>query len=65
MALFFECRVECARKVLDTADIVRDAIFRQLPQDAATLYCFTKKSRPDSGGIFLVCFASLSLVKAA
>jgi len=28
MALFSECMVECARKVLDTADIVRDAIFQ-------------------------------------
>jgi hypothetical protein len=31
MALFFECMLSCARKVLDTADIVREAIFRQLP----------------------------------
>ena len=30
MALFFERMLECARKPLDTADIVRDAIFRQL-----------------------------------
>ena len=30
MALFFECMPECARKLLDTADIVRDAIYRQL-----------------------------------
>jgi len=30
MALFSECMLECARKVLDTADIVRDACFRQL-----------------------------------
>jgi hypothetical protein len=29
MALFSECSLECARKVLDTADIVRDAIYRQ------------------------------------
>jgi hypothetical protein len=27
-ALFSECMPQCARKVLDTADIVRDAIFR-------------------------------------
>ena len=25
MALFFECTLQCARKALDTADIVRDA----------------------------------------
>jgi len=30
MALFFERMLECARKPLDTADIVRDAMFRQL-----------------------------------
>jgi hypothetical protein len=30
MALFSECMPKCARKLLDTADIVRDAIFRQL-----------------------------------
>ena len=30
MALFYECMLKCARKLLDTADIVRDAIFRQL-----------------------------------
>jgi len=29
MALFSECMQGCARKVLDTADIVREAIFRQ------------------------------------
>jgi hypothetical protein len=30
MALFPECMLQCARNSLDTADIVRDAIFRQL-----------------------------------
>ena len=30
MALFYECMLKCARKVLDTADIVREAIYRQL-----------------------------------
>jgi hypothetical protein len=30
MALFSECSPKCARKVLDTADIVREAIYRQL-----------------------------------
>ncbi len=30
MALFSECSLRCARKVLDTADIVREAIFHQL-----------------------------------
>jgi hypothetical protein len=31
MALFSEGSLKCARKVLDTADIVRDAIYRQPP----------------------------------
>jgi hypothetical protein len=31
MALFSECMPLCARKGLDTADIVRDAILRQPP----------------------------------
>jgi hypothetical protein len=30
MALFSECSLECASKLLDTADIVREAIYRQL-----------------------------------
>ena len=30
MALFSECMLQCARKALDTADIVREAMFRQL-----------------------------------
>jgi hypothetical protein len=29
MALFHECMQSCARKVIDTADIVRDAMSRQ------------------------------------
>ncbi len=29
MALFHECMLKCDRKLLDTADIVRDAILRQ------------------------------------
>ena len=30
MALFYECMLQCARKLLDTADIVREAMFQQL-----------------------------------
>jgi hypothetical protein len=30
MALFSECMPECAQKMLDTADIVREAIYHQL-----------------------------------
>jgi hypothetical protein len=29
MALFFECTPKCAPKLLDTADIVRDACYQQ------------------------------------
>jgi hypothetical protein len=29
MALFYECMRMCAQKLLDTADIVREAIFQQ------------------------------------
>ena len=29
MALFCECMLKCARKPLDTADIVREAMLRQ------------------------------------
>jgi hypothetical protein len=29
MALFYECPQSCARKVIDTADIVREAIYHQ------------------------------------
>jgi probable HAF family extracellular repeat protein len=31
MALFYECMLKCTQKLLDTADIVREAIYRQLP----------------------------------
>src|ERR1700692_4339486 len=30
MALFYECMLKCARKGLDTADIVREAIYQQV-----------------------------------
>jgi hypothetical protein len=30
MALFSESMLQCAQKVLDTADIVREAIYRRL-----------------------------------
>ena len=32
MALFYECMLKCARKLLDTADIVREAMLRQSTQ---------------------------------
>jgi len=35
MALFYECTDGYAQKVLDTADIVRDAIYRQLTKESA------------------------------
>jgi hypothetical protein len=36
MALFFECRESRAPNLLDTADIVRDAILRQLEGTVVT-----------------------------
>jgi hypothetical protein len=35
MALSQECSLKCARKVLDTADIVREAMFQQLRKAGA------------------------------
>ena len=35
MALFYECMLKCAQKLLDSADIVREAMFRQLACCAA------------------------------
>ena len=37
MALFPECMPECAQKVFDTADIVREAMLRQLYIQIGTL----------------------------
>ena len=34
MALFPECLPQCARKILDTADIVRDGMFQELSRPA-------------------------------
>jgi hypothetical protein len=42
MALFSECMLECARKVLDTADIVRDAWFRHLSDESVDLSCYLR-----------------------
>jgi hypothetical protein len=36
MALFYECTPQCARKLLDSADIVGEAIFQQLTTSHAT-----------------------------
>ena len=38
MALFSECSLKCARKVLDTADIVREAMLRQPPKSGCPIY---------------------------
>ena len=37
MALFYECMLKCARKPLDTADIVREAILRHLSESQKML----------------------------
>jgi hypothetical protein len=44
MALFSECSLKCARKMLDTADIVRDASFRHSESGSA----FFPKNGPNS-----------------
>jgi TonB family protein len=43
MALFYECMPKCARKLLDTADIVRDAIFQQTTCLAATITAMVRR----------------------
>ena len=47
MALFSECTDRYAQKLLDTADIVRDAIFRQL--DSLSKQTHYLRRNPDSG----------------
>ena len=42
MALFSECMQGCVRKVLDTADIVRGAILRQLTKASMETFCFQR-----------------------
>jgi len=39
MALFFECMLLCAQKVLDTADIVREAIFANRSDIITVWHC--------------------------
>ena len=38
MALFYECLLKCARKGLDTADIVREAMLRQQSSGTADTF---------------------------
>ena len=49
MALFYECMLKCARKPLDTADIVREAMFHQPSNsDTANLQAFIDLPNPAS-----------------
>jgi len=58
MALFHECMLKCAQKLLDTADIVREAIFHQS--------CRKAISRTRSfGGLGTLKFVILNLVGQA
>ena len=50
MALFSECMPWCARKGLDTADIVRDAIYRHLLAGAAEQSLPQAEKPPGRGG---------------
>ena len=47
MALLFECMGKCCRNMLDTADIVRDACFRQLllREGVHKYLCLLKRGR--------------------
>jgi uncharacterized metal-binding protein len=49
MALFYECSLKCARKVLDTADIVRDAWLQKLCATAAGV--IERKAALGKGGL--------------
>ena len=40
MALFYECMLKCAQKLLDTADIVREAFFNNNPFETMQLHGF-------------------------
>jgi hypothetical protein len=50
MALFFECMPLCAQKVLDTADIVREAMFRQLPSVNVLFFRSSAPTSPEVRG---------------
>ena len=52
MALFYECMLKCARKVLDTADIVRDAMLQQ-PNEPATPARAGQRQRHHSRKLFI------------
>ena len=49
MALFSECMLKCARKLLDTADIVREAILRQLSAGIDTRHHRVNLMRVEAG----------------
>ncbi len=49
MALFHECTPQCAQKELDTADIVREAMFHQL----SNTYCACVTNVPPVESIFV------------
>ena len=48
MALFFECMPQSAKKALDTAGIVRDAIFCQLARRHLVLATFLVNKESDT-----------------
>lgn len=56
MALFSECTPQCARKVLDTADIVRDAMLRQMTTCSGTLLKRPKGERAGHGHLNMKVF---------
>jgi peroxiredoxin-like protein len=70
MALFYECMLKCARKPLDTADIVREAIFLQQSSDTpshslfvrewAQIRCSVMAVTSPKGSEQICCFKSFS-----
>jgi len=60
MALFYECMLKCARKLLDTADIVREAIYQQLSHS----YYRTSKHGSESSQEILDSFQRNGVIQA-
>src|SRR5580692_10384824 len=58
MALFSECMQSCARKVLDTADIVREACYRKLPAPTTFASMQNKRLRERPFLYWLTTFTS-------
>jgi hypothetical protein len=56
MALFYGCMLKCARKLLDTADIVREAMLRRLSRGCYHCRMFNF-GKPKTAGDWIVHIA--------